>query len=855
MGSGLSMTSVNKIKELAEAREYSLALEIIDSQDLTKSLNPQFVRLCGDVYIANKRYEDARRTLVMAHKMAPEAKRVIYSLVELYFRMGYKQLAEFYFNLYMFDAEPNLPQTNHMNYIYSKAQGCPLDEIETLLFPMYSDTMDYDWSFELYLLLKLQGRNSDAKAVAEDYCATYKNEPNVAIIEELEETQDSKAKLEKLFYVYAEEEVEDDLDVFEELRREEEVLMEADSLRMNPKEAEIQIMFDDNDKVTLGAKLRYKRHIKEQEKLAKKAQQEASEEDFETEESDEDVSNKNPDASDIDENSNQNVDDTEINDNEIDEEAISDNTEDKPNIFKKLFSKFKKDDGETEENIEDAQEPELSEGESIEETVTENAVAEDDAEDDVRQMEESEVVESEEDNATVEAEEIVEPEYEETVENELEQETEEAFTPTVGDSVMQEIYGKKKISIKSELGEDSFFNNSEEEFSEEIHDTSNPFDELYGSDKSEVDDAVSQTDTQDEPRASSFTFEEAQLEPEDSEELEVDDFSQESFDFDFDDSSYEAKEESEETEQTDVETEESESYDVIDEVETEEPEAYEVEADEVKTDSFEIDEDEAYESGVEADAEDDETAEELQFDDSEENTDIESEMLEADSDAVAEEAESVESDIYVEEEIQADEVYETQEATQQEGVETEFSYSEDLEIDEQEDAACETDITSSAVDSMKNESVYESIKKNNGFDYPEFKTTLFPEYGKEVVEVENNFNEIMTRAQDKINENLMKEEQMQREAEALLASLGIDIGSSGIKSKSETRMNVSSVATATNTSDKAVRETSDEKSISQEVPGHADEESDYSPSRDELKASLKIDSVKKSILKHIKEYR
>ena len=34
MGSGLSMSSVNKIKELANSREYSLALEIIDSQDL-----------------------------------------------------------------------------------------------------------------------------------------------------------------------------------------------------------------------------------------------------------------------------------------------------------------------------------------------------------------------------------------------------------------------------------------------------------------------------------------------------------------------------------------------------------------------------------------------------------------------------------------------------------------------------------------------------------------------------------------------------------------------------------------------------------------------------------------------------
>ena len=76
MGSGLSMTSVNKIKELAEQREYSLALDIVDSQDLSKSLNPQFLRICGDVYINNNRYKDARKTLLMAHKLAPEGKSV-----------------------------------------------------------------------------------------------------------------------------------------------------------------------------------------------------------------------------------------------------------------------------------------------------------------------------------------------------------------------------------------------------------------------------------------------------------------------------------------------------------------------------------------------------------------------------------------------------------------------------------------------------------------------------------------------------------------------------------------------------------------------------------------------------------
>ena len=39
MGTGISMSSVNKIKELAESRDYSLALDILEHQDLTKSLS------------------------------------------------------------------------------------------------------------------------------------------------------------------------------------------------------------------------------------------------------------------------------------------------------------------------------------------------------------------------------------------------------------------------------------------------------------------------------------------------------------------------------------------------------------------------------------------------------------------------------------------------------------------------------------------------------------------------------------------------------------------------------------------------------------------------------------------------
>ena len=81
MSSGLSMTSVNKIKELASAHEYELAVGILDSQDLEKSLNPQFIRTCGEVYENVGRMREARQLYVKAHSMAPESTKIIYSLI------------------------------------------------------------------------------------------------------------------------------------------------------------------------------------------------------------------------------------------------------------------------------------------------------------------------------------------------------------------------------------------------------------------------------------------------------------------------------------------------------------------------------------------------------------------------------------------------------------------------------------------------------------------------------------------------------------------------------------------------------------------------------------------------------
>ena len=240
MGAGLSMASVNKIKELANSREYSLALELVEHQDLSKSLNPQFLRLCGEIYIKNNRYEDARRCLIMAHRLAPESKRIMYVFVELYLRMGYFELAKTYYDMYMFDA--GSCDSRQMEYVWTKHEHPDaLKDMEQLL-ASYMHNLDYDWSFELYLVYKKEEKKEEAHSLAELYAASFKNSENsdrICAIEKGKESADA------YFDVYASVEQEDNDERYDALRSEEAELLATDDLRMHPKEAEITVMYED----------------------------------------------------------------------------------------------------------------------------------------------------------------------------------------------------------------------------------------------------------------------------------------------------------------------------------------------------------------------------------------------------------------------------------------------------------------------------------------------------------------------------------------------------------------------------------------------------------------------------------
>ena len=228
------MASINKIKELADAHEYSLAAPILDSQDLEKSYNAQFLRLCGEIYENVGRLKDARHMYVKAHVLAPEATQIIFSLIEFYLKRGYFELAERYFEEYIEYCSGRGRELSNVRYIMKKAKLPDFIELYDMLFPYYRDNMDEKWSFELLMLTKLIDK-SDLDVIASDYKATFKNGLYTHLVDEV---VDNKAAAWDNFFVYAENEVPDDDPDQQEIRDMEQEQLKADYLKLNPPEEE-----------------------------------------------------------------------------------------------------------------------------------------------------------------------------------------------------------------------------------------------------------------------------------------------------------------------------------------------------------------------------------------------------------------------------------------------------------------------------------------------------------------------------------------------------------------------------------------------------------------------------------------
>lgn len=253
MSTGISMSSVNKIKELADNGDYSLALDILEHQDLSKSLSPQFIRICGEVYYENKRYPEARAALVKAHAMAPAGNKIIYSLIKLYLSMGFTQLAEHYFEIYTFNQANKDAGTYRLEYMIAKAHRKPVNELYSILVSANDVETDEEWDFEMLLLHAYIRNREKFDSACVEFRAHYKNSSHLYMLDKL---MGGDVDLESMIYCYPDTEMPDDDPEQADTRANENKILEEDDLRMHPKDAKIMIMVEDDAPVTSSMKFK-----------------------------------------------------------------------------------------------------------------------------------------------------------------------------------------------------------------------------------------------------------------------------------------------------------------------------------------------------------------------------------------------------------------------------------------------------------------------------------------------------------------------------------------------------------------------------------------------------------------------
>ncbi len=244
MNTGISISSINKIKELAEEKRYAEALEILDTQDLDKSINPQFLRISGEIFRKNKRYYDSRRILLKAHQMSPQGTRIISELIQLYLDLGYFTLANKYYETYLFFVGPEDTQKDFIEYSMKKANGCDVKELASILVPILERMPEDVWNFEAILLYDKLDRKDKALDESRFFLENFKDsiytERVISYIED-------KLDVDAAFYVYPKEEQQEDVELYGDLLDLEKELLEKDYLTMNPPEARIMVEADDKD--------------------------------------------------------------------------------------------------------------------------------------------------------------------------------------------------------------------------------------------------------------------------------------------------------------------------------------------------------------------------------------------------------------------------------------------------------------------------------------------------------------------------------------------------------------------------------------------------------------------------------
>jgi len=147
---------VSRIDNLVAEKKYKEAVEVVESIDWRRVKNVHNLCVVGEIYAANKRYEESKEIFLLAYHRAPIGKNILYRLIEVSLKMQDIEEAEEFYEEYL-EVAPNDNTQYILKYKISKAKQVSLDEQIRILEEYKEREFTERWSYELAKLYYQKG--------------------------------------------------------------------------------------------------------------------------------------------------------------------------------------------------------------------------------------------------------------------------------------------------------------------------------------------------------------------------------------------------------------------------------------------------------------------------------------------------------------------------------------------------------------------------------------------------------------------------------------------------------------------------------------------------------------------------
>lgn len=139
---------LGEINKLVEARDYKGAMQIVDSIDWRRVKNVRTLCVVGEIYAANKRYEESKEIFLLAYHRALIGKNILYRLIEVSLKMGQISEATEFFDEYR-EVAGNDNSQYILRYKIARAKNASLNEQIRILEEYKEKEFTERWSYEL----------------------------------------------------------------------------------------------------------------------------------------------------------------------------------------------------------------------------------------------------------------------------------------------------------------------------------------------------------------------------------------------------------------------------------------------------------------------------------------------------------------------------------------------------------------------------------------------------------------------------------------------------------------------------------------------------------------------------------